>query len=130
MQWSSDAGFAWQDRRLDRSIMPSGVGGMMKIRVLIVSLLLASPAWAQSKPPLPSRGDPCAPIGKTANGELVYSMKCEKLPAPVTPPRAEAPAQAPVVEEKGGLFRNPFSSLARPSSDEREAGVGPPPSSR
>jgi len=107
----------------------------MNIRVLIATLLLTSPSWAQTKPPIPVRTDPCAPIGRTADGQLVYSMKCEKLPVTALPPQAAAPAPppAPVVEEaRGGLFRNPFPSLVRPSSssDEREAGVGPPPSSR
>jgi hypothetical protein len=134
MQRFSRTGFAWQDRRLDRSIIRSDIGNTMKIQVLVITLMLAAPAWAQSKPPVPARTDPCAPIGRTADGQLVYSMKCEKLPVPVAPVRAQAvaPAPAPVVEEdKGGLFRNPFPSLVRPSSgDEREAGVGPPPSSR
>ena len=35
--------------------------------------------------------DVCAPIGKTAKGELVYSMKCDNMPAPpAPPPQAEA----------------------------------------
>lgn len=126
--------FAWQDWSIDRSILPT-LGGTMNIRVLIATLLMTSPGWAQAKPPVPARTDPCAPIGRTADGQLVYSLKCEKLPVPVVPPQAAAPAPppAPVVEEaRGGLFRNPFPSLVRPSSssDEREAGVGPPPSSR
>jgi hypothetical protein len=126
--------FAWQDWSIDRSILPTP-GGMMNIQILIATLLLISPSWAQTKPSVPVRTDPCAPIGRTADGQLVYSMKCEKLPVPVVPPQAAAPAPplAPVVEEaRGGLFRNPFPSLVRPSSssDEREAGVGPPPSSR
>jgi hypothetical protein len=39
-----------------------------------------------------ARADACAPIGRTANGTLVYSMKCETLPAP--PPGAVPQAQA------------------------------------
>jgi hypothetical protein len=107
--------------------MPSGTEGMMKIRILVVASLLASPVWAQSKP-VAVRADPCAPIGKTANGQLVYSMKCDKMPVPVAPPVAAAPAPAPapvVEEEKGGLFRNPFPSLVRSGGDDRDAGVGP-----
>ncbi|MDB5503181.1 MAG: hypothetical protein JWR89_3083 [Tardiphaga sp.] len=105
----------------------------MKFRVLFCALVLASPALAQSKPPV-ARADPCAPIGRTANGQLVYSMKCENLPVPVAPVRAEgaAPVAPAAVEEedKGGLFRNPFPSLVRPSNSERIQGVGPPPASR
>lgn len=107
----------------------------MNIRLLIATLLMTSPSWAQAKPPVPVRTDPCAPIGRTADGQLVYSMKCENLPAPVAPPRAAAAVAAPTPapaaeEEKGGLFRNPFPSLMRSGGDEREAGVGPPPGSR
>jgi hypothetical protein len=102
----------------------------MKIAILLGALLLASPALAQPKP-VASRADPCAPIGRTADGKLVYSMKCDNLPAPPPPPRAEV-APAPVEEEdKGGLFRNPFPSLVRPAATtERMQGVGPPPSPR
>ena len=102
----------------------------MKFVIVIGIVLLTSPAMAQSKPP--GRADPCAPIGRTANGQLVYSMKCENLPVPVAPARVEtAPvAAAPVEEDKGGLFRNPFPSLIRPSTDERLQGVGPPPAPR
>jgi hypothetical protein len=101
----------------------------MKSVILLGALLLASPALAQNKP---LRADPCAPIGRTADGKLVYSMKCDNMPAPPPPPRAEAAAPVPVVEEdKGGLFRNPFPNLIRPTEPgERVQGVGPPPSPR
>lgn len=100
----------------------------MKFTILLGSVLLASPAIAQKKPSA-SPVDPCAPIGRTADGKLVFSLKCDNLPAP--PPRAEA-APAPVEEEdKGGLFRNPFPSLVRPAATtERMQGVGPPPAPR
>ena len=60
-------------------------------------LLLASPAlvqnvWAQTKLTPKSTAahvDNCAPIGRTANGELVYSMKCDNIPAPPPPQQAE-----------------------------------------
>jgi hypothetical protein len=59
-----------------------------------------------------ARGDNCAPIGRTANGELVYSMKCENLPAPqassrqASPPQAEAKDTAPTEPDmrRSGLF--------------------------
>src|SRR5438105_15572609 len=65
---------------------------MMK-KLLLAILLISSPAWAQTKP-LPkgatARADNCAPIGRTEDGKLVYSMKCEHLPAPPpAPPQAE-----------------------------------------
>jgi hypothetical protein len=55
-----------------------------------------------------SRADNCAPIGRTANGQLVYSMKCENLPAPAAPPpQAELRETAPPPEteiKRSGLF--------------------------
>ena len=82
-------------------------------KLAIILLLLASPAWAQSKPVGAHRADPCAPIGQTADGKLVYSMLCKNLPAPSPAPRADAnaaPAEAaaaepPPEEDKGGLFK-------------------------
>jgi hypothetical protein len=62
----------------------------MMSKYLLVLLLIASPAAAQVKlTPKTSAAHPdsCAPIGRTADGKLVYSMKCETLPAP--PPQAE-----------------------------------------
>ena len=56
----------------------------------------------------PARADNCAPIGRTAKGELVYSMKCENMPAPPPPPQAElneAPPPAPEPQmQRSGLF--------------------------
>jgi hypothetical protein len=89
---------------------------LMKLmkKVFLVMLLVASPAWAQTQltPKVAPKGataraDVCAPIGKTARGELVYSMKCDNLPAP--PPQAEAREAAPVAApepevQRGGIF--------------------------
>jgi hypothetical protein len=87
-------------------------------KILLVTLLMASPVWAQTQitpKTLPKSAaaravDPCAPIGRTAKGELVYSMKCDSLPAPLPPAQAEvreAPAAAPAPEpevQRGGIF--------------------------
>ncbi|HEY8332336.1 MAG TPA: hypothetical protein VIQ05_00960 [Tardiphaga sp.] len=103
----------------------------MKARAVLIALLVACPAAAQSKPKAAAAPiDPCAPIGRTADGRFVYSLACETLPAPVAPLRADggaaqSAAPAAVEEEKGGLFRNPFPNLVRPSGDERLSGVGP-----
>ena len=83
----------------------------------LLLLLLAAPAWGQGQPmPIAkqppksaARVDNCAPIGRTANGELVYSMKCENLPAPPPPPPQaeirEAPPPAPEPQmQRSGLF--------------------------
>ncbi|MBR0722464.1 hypothetical protein [Bradyrhizobium manausense] len=81
-------------------------------KYLLVLLLMVSPAAAQVKPAARTSAahpDPCAPIGRTADGKLVYSMKCEILPAPpLPPPQAElkeAPAAEPEPEvRRSGLF--------------------------
>jgi hypothetical protein len=68
-------------------------------KILLPLLLTVTPASAQTqlapkdaaRPPAKgaaARVDNCAPIGRTANGELVYSMKCENIPAPRPPPQA------------------------------------------
>jgi hypothetical protein len=71
-------------------------------------LLISSPAWAQTKlspKGVAARTDNCAPIGRTADGKLVYSMKCDNLPAPpAPPPQAETrdvPAPEPEVQRSG-----------------------------
>jgi hypothetical protein len=74
-------------------------------RLIFVVLLISSPAWAQTKllpKSVTARADPCAPIGRTADGKLVYSMKCDNLPTPPLPPQAEvAPAPEPQVQRSG-----------------------------
>jgi hypothetical protein len=71
-------------------------------------LLIASPALAQTKllpKSVTARVDTCAPIGRTEDGKLVYSMKCENLPAPPPPPAQaevkEAPAPEPEMHRSG-----------------------------
>jgi hypothetical protein len=84
-------------------------------KVLLILALTSSPVWAQAPSATGQRGvaarvDTCTPIGKTAKGELVYSMKCEIAPAPS--PTAAAPQaevkNAPPPEEpevrRSGLF--------------------------
>jgi hypothetical protein len=73
-------------------------------KLVFAILLIASPAWAQTKL-LPkgatASADNCAPIGRTEDGKLVYSMKCDNLP---TPPQAETkdvPAPEPEVQRSG-----------------------------
>jgi hypothetical protein len=54
-----------------------------------------------------ARVDNCAPIGRTEDGKLVYSMKCETLPTPPPPPpQAEvAPPPPPEPEvQRSGIF--------------------------
>jgi hypothetical protein len=80
-------------------------------KLLLALLLIASPAWAQTKltPKVATaRADNCAPIGRTAKGELVYSMKCENVPAPPPSPQAEVSETPPSPPEpqmqRSGLF--------------------------
>src|SRR6266550_3083998 len=77
--------------------------------LLFAILLISSPAWAQTKlspKGVAARTDNCAPIGRTADGKLVYSMKCDNLPAPA--PQAVAkdvPAPVPEPEvQRSGIF--------------------------
>jgi len=101
-------------------------------KLILVMLLLSQPAWAQGG----KRVDNCAPIGRTADGQLVYSMKCDRLPvavvpAPAPPPAAEASPAAPAAAtepepDQGGLFKFPFPGLVKPTNEQnRPAGVGP-----
>ena len=84
-------------------------------RIVLILLLAAAPATAQvkltPKSTTTARSDPCAPIGRTADGKLVYSMKCEHLPAPPAPsPQAEVKETAPPATEpepevrRSGIF--------------------------
>ena len=78
-------------------------------KLVFAILLVASPAWAQVKlvpKNAAAHADPCAPIGRTADGKLVYSMKCDNLPAPPPPPQAEIREAPPPQQEtqRGGLF--------------------------
>ena len=80
--------------------------------LLMSSCIAASPSLAQTKPTpkASSRVDNCAPIGRTANGELVYSMKCDNIPAPPAPPQARIeetappPPPPPQQETRTGVF--------------------------
>ncbi|WP_456634980.1 hypothetical protein [Bradyrhizobium sp. USDA 10063] len=86
-------------------------------KFLPVLLLVASPVWAQTQlvpkdtkgatKGAAARADDCAPIGRTAKGELVYAMKCENLPAPPPPPPQAEVREAPSPEpetQRSGLF--------------------------
>ncbi|HEV7410875.1 MAG TPA: hypothetical protein VGO01_20510 [Bradyrhizobium sp.] len=81
-------------------------------KLVLVILLVSSPALAQTKltpKNTTARVDNCAPIGRTADGKLVYSMKCDNLPAPPAPPPQaevrEVPVPAPEPEvQRSGIF--------------------------
>lgn len=81
-------------------------------KLVFVILLVSSPALAQTKltpKAAAARVDNCAPIGRTADGKLVYSMKCDNLPAPPQAELREAPTQAPAAApepeiQRSGIF--------------------------
>ena len=58
-------------------------------KVVLALVLMTSPTFAQTPkpnlapaPPVDRVGDPvkCLPIGKTAKGDLVYSLDCRDIP--------------------------------------------------
>lgn len=78
-------------------------------KLIFAILLIASPAWAQTRlvpKSVTARIDPCTPIGRTADGKLVYSMKCDNIPVPPAPPQAEVREVAPPEPEarSTGIF--------------------------
>jgi hypothetical protein len=79
-------------------------------KLILVMFLLSSPAWSQTRlapKAAAAHADNCAPIGRTADGKLVYSMKCENLPAPPAPPPPAEAREAPAPEpetQRSGLF--------------------------
>jgi hypothetical protein len=89
---------------------PVGLREKLMKKLVLAILLVASPAWAQTKlvpKSVTARADPCAPIGRTADGKLVYSMKCENLPVPPPPPQAEireAPPPPQAEIQRSGIF--------------------------
>jgi hypothetical protein len=94
----------------------------MPAAALLASMTAASETRAAT--------DPCKPIGRTEDGKLVYSMKCENLPTPPKPPVAAAtsavpPPAAAEEEDPGGRFGMHAPSFLKPTNDRRPAGVGP-----
>jgi hypothetical protein len=76
-------------------------------KLLMALLLVSSPAWAQTKlvpKSVTARVDNCAPIGRTADGKLVYSMKCENLPVPPPPPAPLAETAPEPEVQHSGIF--------------------------
>ena len=99
----------------------------MKKLVFAIILLVASPAFAQTNAPTnlapkkaAARADSCTPIGRTAKGELIYSLKCDHVPAPPPPPQAEvvpppepeAPPEPAV--QRSGLFGMSYAPPGTP----------------
>lgn len=96
---------------------------MKKLFLCTILVAAATPAWPQTKPvpkAVTARVDPCAPIGQTASRELIYSMKCDRLPAPL-PPQAEvqqAPPPEPEVQ-RSGIFGMSIAVPGAPTAQGR-----------
>jgi hypothetical protein len=89
-------------------------------KLVCAILLISSSAWAQTKlapKNATARVDNCAPIGRTADGQLVYSMKCDNLPAPPPPPPQAEVAPPPEADvQRSGLFGMSLSRSGSPSN--------------
>jgi hypothetical protein len=95
----------------------------MKKLVFAIVLVVASPAYAQTNlapKKTTARVDNCIPIGRTAKGELIYSLKCDHVPVPPAPPQAEvvpppepeAPPEPAV--QRSGLFGMSYAPPGTP----------------
>jgi len=89
------------------------------VLLLVLATVPARPHAALAKETPRQAGkrvDDCAPIGRTADGTLVYSMKCENLPAPPPPPPQAEVKEAPAAEpetQRSGLFGWSFDRRAK-----------------
>ncbi len=93
----------------------------MKKLVLVISLVIASPASAQTqlvpKKSAAAHVDNCAPIGRTAKGELIYSIKCDNVPVPPAPPQAQVEVVEPPPEpavQRSGIFGMSYAPPGTP----------------
>jgi hypothetical protein len=81
-------------------------------KLVLAILLIASPLSAQTRltpKHATARIDDCAPIARLADGQLVYSMKCDNLPAPPPPPpQVAAPPPEPEIR-RSGIFGMSYS---------------------
>jgi hypothetical protein len=92
---------------------------MKKLAFAIAVLLVASPVSAQTKSTKKASVDNCAPIGRTGDGQLIYSLKCTNLPAPPPPPPqavAEPPAEPIVRSGIFGMSYAPPGVVSEPSA--------------
>lgn len=76
---------------------------MKKLVFAIAILLVVSPGLAQTSKKMSAHIDDCAPIGRTGDGQLIYSLKCNNLPAPPPPQAVVEPPPEPAVVRSGFL---------------------------
>ncbi len=91
-------------------------------KLVFAVLLIAQPGFAQTKlvpKSVTARVDNCAPIGRTADGKLVYSMKCENMPVPPPPPpQAELKEEPVAAPEPPPLQRTGILGLSYKRTDQ------------
>ncbi len=71
-----------------------------------VVFLSASPVFAIAKEAKAAPADKCAPIGKLADGTLVYDMRCDNFPPVV----ANKPAEQVPAIRRTGIFGMSYTS--------------------
>jgi hypothetical protein len=94
-------------------------------KLVLAILLISTPAWTQTNlvpKSATARVDNCAPIARTADGRLIYSLKCDNLPAPPPPLRAEVEPDPEPTVVRSGLFG---MSYAPPGTPPPTAPAGP-----
>lgn len=79
-------------------------------KLAIVVLLLATPAFAQTTPPV--KEPVCMPIGRTSKGDLVYSMQCRNIPGLPAGDRPAGYNPTPAIRD----VTTPLSPPAPPAS--------------
>lgn len=93
---------------------------MKKLVFAVAILLVASPAWAQTtfSKKTSAHVDDCAPIGRTGDGQLIYSLKCTNLPAPPLPQAVAEPPPEPAIVRSGifGMSYAPPGVVSEPSA--------------
>ena len=97
--WQACSSLAFQEKKMRTS---------KSISLIAVLLALPAVAFAADKPAKRQKGsaavsDVCTPIGKTADGKLIYSLDCESIPS-VNAPSAPPAAQIEDRTERSGLF--------------------------
>jgi hypothetical protein len=101
----------------------------MSVSLIAFLLMVPTVAFAAESPSKLHKGlagpsDVCTPIGKTADGKLIYSLNCESIPSVNASPAPPA-AQIEDRTERLGIFG---LSLDRRRDDDGSRGPAMPPS--
>jgi hypothetical protein len=91
----------------------------MKRFVVAGSIILGAVSLAEAAPKktttLPN--DPCAPIGKLADGQLIYSLSCDLTPARVADQSKSGHAEETSRDDNNGIDRTGLLGLSWTSSN-------------